>query len=240
MPRTAPPLSSTPRKTLNSVSPQRVAEVADLEAEPHVGAVRAEPRDRLVVGHARETAARSCTPPAAKAAVMTPSVTLHHVLLRHERHLQVELRELELAIRAQRLVAEAARDLVVALVAGDHQQLLEQLRRLRQRVEAAALHAARHHEVARALGRRARQDRRLDVEEAGGVEVVAHRARDVVAQLERALHRLAAQVEVAVAQAQRLVDLRLLVDREGRRLGAREHLVVRRADLDLAGRPSRG
>ena len=38
------------------------------------------------------------------------------------------------------------------------------------------------------------------------VQVVADRLRDPVAQLERALHRLAAQVEVAVAQAQRLVD----------------------------------
>ena len=53
------------------------------------------------------------------------------------------------------------------------------------------------------------------------VEVLADRASDVVAQLERALHRLAAQVEVAVAQAQRLVHLRVLVEREGRRLGAR-------------------
>ena len=48
--------------------------------------------------------------------------------------------------------------------------------------------------------------------------MLADRPRDVVAQLERALHRLAAQVEVAVAQAQRLVDRRLLVERERRRL----------------------
>ena len=54
MPRTTPPPSSTPRKTLNSVSPQRVAEVADLEPEAHVGPVGAEARDRVVVGQARE------------------------------------------------------------------------------------------------------------------------------------------------------------------------------------------
>ena len=54
---------------------------------------------------------------------------------RHEAHLDVELGELRLAIAAQVLVAEAARDLEVAVVAGDHQQLLELLRRLRQRVE---------------------------------------------------------------------------------------------------------
>ena len=38
------------------------------------------------------------------------------------------------AVGAEVLVTEAARDLVVALEAADHQQLLEQLRRLRQRV----------------------------------------------------------------------------------------------------------
>ena len=61
------------------------------------------------------------------------------VLLLHERHLQVELRELGLAVGAEVLVAEAAGDLEVALVPADHQQLLEELRRLRQRVPRARL-----------------------------------------------------------------------------------------------------
>ena len=56
---------------------------------------------------------------------------------RDEGHLDVDLGELGLAVGPQVLVAEAAGELVVALEAGDHQQLLEQLRRLRQGVEAA-------------------------------------------------------------------------------------------------------
>ena len=64
---------------------------------------------------------------------------LEDVLLLDERHLEVDLRELRLAVGAQVLVAEAARDLEVALEAGHHQQLLELLRRLRQRVELAAV-----------------------------------------------------------------------------------------------------
>ena len=44
-------------------------------------------------------------------------------------------------------------DLVVAVEAGDHQQLLEQLRRLRQREELARVHAAGHQVVARAFRR---------------------------------------------------------------------------------------
>ncbi len=41
------------------------------------------------------------------------------------------------------LVPEAARDLVVAVDAGDHEHLLEQLRRLRQGVPVARLDPAR-------------------------------------------------------------------------------------------------
>ncbi len=56
-----------------------------------------------------------------------------------EGQLDVELGDLLDAVGAEILVAEADRDLVVALEAGDHEQLLGDLRRLRQRVEAAPL-----------------------------------------------------------------------------------------------------
>ena len=66
----------------------------------------------------------------------------HHGRLVDEAHLEVELGELGLAVAAQVLVAEAARDLEVAVDAGDHQQLLELLRALRQGVDVARLEAA--------------------------------------------------------------------------------------------------
>ena len=84
-----------------------------------------------------------------------------------ERHLDVELVELaRRAVGARVLVAEAGRDLEVAVEARHHQQLLELLRRLRQRVELAGMNAARHQVVARALGRARGQDRRLELDEA--------------------------------------------------------------------------
>ena len=77
-----------------------------------------------------------------------------HVLLGDEAHLEIELIELAgRAVGAAVLVAEAGRDLEIAVEARDHQQLLELLRRLRQRVELAGMQPARHQEVARALGR---------------------------------------------------------------------------------------
>src|SRR4029077_11653331 len=89
------------------------------------------------------------------------------VLLGNERHLQIELIELAgRTVGAARLVAEAGRYLEAAIEAPHHQELLELLRRLRQRVELARMQPARHQIVARALGRAGGQDRRLELREA--------------------------------------------------------------------------
>ena len=72
----------------------------------------------------------------------SPSMTRDDVLAVDEAHLDVELRELGLAVGARVFVAEAADDLHVLVAPADHQELLEELRRLRQRVEAARHRAA--------------------------------------------------------------------------------------------------
>ena len=117
---------------------------------------------------------------------------LDHVLddlLVDERHLDVDLRELGLAVEAQVLVAEAAHDLEVAVEARDHEQLLEDLRRLGERVELAGVEARRHEEVARAARRVLHHERRLDLEEAVLAEVVARRRGDLRAHEEVLLQR---------------------------------------------------
>ena len=67
-------------------------------------------------------------------------------------------------------------------------------------------------------------------------ERFAHRARDLVAQDQRVAHRLAPQVERAVAQAERLVHAGVLVEREGRRRRGREHVELLHGELDLTCR----
>ncbi len=54
-----------------------------------------------------------------------------------------------------------------------------------------------------------------------------------------ALEPGAAQVEIPVPEAQHLVGLDSIVDRDGRRLGGIEHLQLRGGDLDLARRQVR-
>ena len=97
-------------------------------------------------------------------------------LLAREAHLQIDLGELELAVGAQIFVAEAAGDLEVAVEAGDHEDLLEDLRRLRQRVELAGMHAAGNEKIARALGRGLGEDGRFDFEETLRAEALANGA----------------------------------------------------------------
>jgi hypothetical protein len=53
----------------------------------------------------------------------------HHVLLVDEAHLEIQLRELRLPVATAVLVSKAARDLVVAVEATDHEQLLRALGR---------------------------------------------------------------------------------------------------------------
>ena len=162
---------------------------------------------------------------------------LHHredVVLLDERDLDVELRELGLAVGAQVLVAEAARDLEVALQPADHQQLLELLRRLGQRVEGAVMQAAGDQVVARALGRGRDHDRRLDLAEGAAGHEVADVLVHAVAHLDGAHHRRTPQVDVAVLQPQHLIDLDVVANGEGRRLGLVEDLERGGLDLDVA------
>ena len=76
---------------------------------------------------------------------------VEHILLPGKRHLKVQLRKFQLPVGAKILVTDAFADLEVAVHAADHQYLLENLRRLRQRVELAMVNAAWHQAVARAF-----------------------------------------------------------------------------------------
>ena len=206
----------------------------DHGGQAHVGLVDAVVLDGLVVGHADEgRGERDAGGVEGRGEEAFDDA--EDGLLRGEGHLEVDLGELGLAVGAQVFVAEAARDLEVAVEAGDHQDLLEDLRRLRQRVEVAGMDAAGDEVVARAFGRGARHEGRFDLEEALGDEVVADGHGDAAAQREVVLHLGAAQVEVAVLQAHLFVGDGVFGGREGRRLGFVEQQQLVGDDFDLAG-----
>ena len=117
-----------------------------------------------------------------------------HVLYAHKGHLQVDLGELQLAIRSLILVPKAACDLKIPLVTAHHEQLLHDLGRLGKRVEGARLKTARDQEIARAFGRRTSQHGRLDFQEAMLIERVSHGSCEFVPDRERSLQGRPPQV----------------------------------------------
>ena len=218
--------------------------VRHVEAE--VGLVVAVLLHRLVERHALE-GARDVHPEH-----LLPQLddeSLHHledVVLLDEAHLDVDLGELGLAVEAQVLVAEAAHDLEVPVEAGDHVELLEELRALGERVELARVEPRGDEEVPRAPRRVLHHEGRLELEEALLGEVVPGEVVHPGPRHERLLQRGPAQVEVAVLEPLLLTRVDLVVDLERGGLGAVEDLEVGGVDLDLAGaelrvhvRPSR-
>ncbi len=212
-----------------------LAQVGELHAVAEVRAVGSEALHGFRVGHAREGQIEGHA--------RLGHHLVHHllderedVLLLDEGHLDVDLGELGLTVGTQVLVAETARDLVVAFDAAHHEQLLEQLRTLRQRVEVPGLHPARHEEVTRALGGRLAQDGRLHLEEPALLQRLAEALCDAVTQRERREHLGAADVHVAVLESRGLVGLDTGLHLERRRHRPAEHLGLVHEHLDLAGR----
>ncbi|MCY1535288.1 hypothetical protein D9M68_706850 [compost metagenome] len=146
------------------------------------------------------------------------------VFLGHEAHFQVELVELaRQTIGARVFVAEAWRDLEVAVKAGNHQQLLVLLRCLRQRKELAGVDTAGHEEVARAFRRRGRQDRRRVFGEAGFGHATAHGRNHLRAAHDIGVQLLATQVQEAVTQAHVFRIFLIAEHRQRQFLGSRQH-----------------
>ena len=159
----------------------------------------------------------------------------HDVVFIHKGQFFVDLGELRLAVGAQVLVAVAAGDLEIAVEAGKHQQLLVQLRALRQRVEMAGLHAAGDQVIARAFGRRFDQGRGLDLAEMVFAEIAAHDLADLRALDDGLVHGRAAQVEIAVAQAQVVAHLDVVAHLERRGLRLAQNAQLGHIQLDIAG-----
>ncbi len=92
----------------------------DLEVEAEVRLVGAVERHRLGVAHARERPSRRLALDGLERRDDSALHHVEHVFAVDERHLEIELAELELTVRAEILVAPAGGDLVVAVEPADH------------------------------------------------------------------------------------------------------------------------
>ncbi len=66
--------------------------------------------------------------------------SVQHIIPFHECHFTVNLSEFRLAVGTQVFVTETFHQLVITIVAGNHQQLLKGLRRLRQCIKLSLMH----------------------------------------------------------------------------------------------------
>ena len=213
-------------------------EIHQFHAEARVRLVNAAAIQRFLEGNALERRRHVQVQRRFPDALQQPFDQRVNVLALDERHFDVNLRELQLAVGALVLVAKTAGELVIPLDAADHEDLFELLRRLRQRVKLPGIRAARHEKFARAFGRGFEQRRRLDFEKALLVHVLPRGDGDLAAQAEVARHFGPAQIEVAIFQAQFLVHLAgdfRVVHRERQHVGHVEHFEFLHHHLDFAG-----
>ena len=224
-----------PREHLELRVRDEIAHLHELQRIAQIGPVGAETRHRLLAGHAgegvRQRDAEHALEHAAHQRFHEPGDTVEI----EERGLDVELGELRLPVRTQVLVPEAAHDLVVALEPRHHQELLEDLGRLRQGEEMAPVGAARHQVIAGAFRRRLREHRGLDVDEALAVEELPYRAGDARPGFEPREHLRAAQIDVAVPEPRLLADV-VLVELERRGLRGVQDFEALPEYLDRTGR----
>ena len=185
------------------------ADIADDDRVAQVGLVVAVLQHRFRIGNARERALGDRPRiTAAEAGELFKHPGQHgfdgseHVFLGDKAHFEIELVEFTRAAISPRVfIAEAGRDLEIAIKAGDHQQLLEHLRRLGKRIEFPRMHAAGHQIIARAFRAARRQDRRLEFHEPLIDHAAAQRRNHIAAQHDVLVQAVATQIEEAILQA---------------------------------------
>ena len=146
-----------------------LADISDLQGVAQIRLVRTIFQHRLLIRDTREGRWRHRALRASPIVKFLKHASQHRfnrgedIFLRHKGHFEIKLIEFAgAAIRARSLITEAGRDLEVAIKPRNHTQLLELLRRLRQRIELARMQPRRHQEVARTFGAGCGQDRGLE------------------------------------------------------------------------------
>ena len=222
-------------KELEAGTAHDVGDVHQLQTEAGIGLVHTVAAHGFFILHAREGTGDVHAHDVVEHAGHEVFGHGHDLFLVHEAHLDIHLGEFGLAVGTQVFVTEAAHDLEVAVETAHHEQLLEQLGRLRQGVELAGVETAGHQEVAGAFGRGLGEHRGLHFQEAVVVQLAADGLGHLVAQAQVGLHARTAQVQITPGQAQVLTGVAAFFDGEGRGLGGVEQLPLMHHHFDGAG-----
>ena len=119
-------------KDLKLTLGHQLAEVGQFQPKADVGIIPAKAIHRLLVTQTRERCLHHCQVGAVlHHADHQPLHNIHHIVPVDKTHFHVQLGKFRLAIAALVLITEAAGNLKVAVITGDHNQLLQLLRTLR-------------------------------------------------------------------------------------------------------------
>src|SRR6185369_13769186 len=212
-----------------------ICQLDQFEPETEIGIVHAEPSDRLLVGHARNRKLYFdpfCLPEDRR------NQAFHHpddVITVDEGHLAVDLGELGLAVGPQILVPEAADDLEVAVKTGDHQDLLENLWRLRESIKLPLVYSRRNKKVTSPFRGGFGEKRGLYLEKTVLAKIAAGGLRDLGAEDHALLELRPAQVKIPVLEAKVLGHIHIFVKRERQGLRRIQQLAFADHDLHSAG-----
>src|SRR5687768_4769788 len=113
-----------------------------------------------------------------------------------ERHLHIELRKLRLSVGAEIFIAKTAGDLIILVETGDHRDLFEDLRRLRQREKLSGVNTRRYDEIARAFRGRLQKNRSFDLDKSAIVEIFADRANGFCTHADVVLKLRASEIKI--------------------------------------------
>ena len=163
----------------------------------------------------------------------------HNVVFVDEGHFHIKLGKFRLTVGAQVFIAEAAGNLEVFFHAGYHENLLKQLRRLRQGIELARVDTARDKIVTGAFRSALAEHRRFDFKEALVIHEVTDELRHFMTEDEVALHFWSAQVKITIAQSYIFIDVHTVLDIERRRLGRVQDIEAFDYDFHFTGRKVR-
>ena len=147
-----------------------------------------------------------------------------YIIFGYKTHFGIELHELVLAICSQVFVTQASSNLVVPVDTSNHQQLLPQLRRLRQRIKRSRLFARRNQKFTGTLWSGWHQKWSLNLNKILGFHCATNCRVDLGSNAQVLLHPLAANIEIAELEANAFIHIvGTCIDWERRRLRCIQH-----------------
>ena len=159
-----------------------------------------------------------------------------YVFLIGKRHFTVYLRKFWLSVSTQVLVTETLGNLEIAVETRHHQQLLQCLRALRQRIELPWIHTRRHHKVACTFWSRTNQNRCFYLNKILVVEEVTNQDGHTVAQLQVLTNAGTTQVQITILHTDIVTAISIILYRERRSQTLTQHIQFLSDNLNIARR----